>query len=371
MEAGALRLEWEKEYLYWLCQVPVLGAVKIKRLWQRYGSFERIYNIEGIQLTEEQLLTTKEAACFDAWKSYFHRTVTEYRGLSQMGIRFVTILDQDYPQRLKHLYDNPMGLYVKGRMPDEQIPSVAIVGARNCSTYGIQISHMLGECLGRAGVQVVSGMALGIDGAGHQGTLDAGGSTFAVLGSGVDVCYPRRHLPIYDKIPEKGGVISEFKLHEQPLAQHFPMRNRIISGLADAVIVVEARERSGSLITVEQGLEQGREIFVVPGRMTDPLSLGCNQLIRQGANIVTCPQDILEYFQIKSKENVSLCEKNQFGLAKNEKMVYSCLDFQPKFFDQVVEESGLPLEEVMQVLLELEWKGLILQPASHYYVKKL
>lgn len=364
-------VEKEKQYLYWLCQIPVLGAISIRRLWERFQSFQSIYNIEGTQLLEERLLGRNAVSCFDQWKKNFAGSQEEYGRLHEKGIRFLTVLDKEYPTRLRHIYDYPMGLYVKGQVPRDDLPSVAIIGARNCSSYGIQAAHMLGEELSREGIQIVSGMALGIDGAGHQGVLAAGGSTFAVLGSGVDVCYPKRHWSMYSQMVQTGGVLSEFRLGEQARPQHFPMRNRIISGLSDAIVVVEARERSGSLITVELGLEQGKEIFAVPGMITDQLSRGCNQLIRQGANIVTASQDILDYFQINSHKKLRLHEKNEIGLAKKEKMVYSCLDFQPKFFDKVVEESGLPMGEVMTLLLDLELRGIVLQPANHYYVKKL
>lgn len=366
-----LRGEREKEFLYWLCQIPVFGAVKIRRLWETFRSFEAVYNIEGTYLVENGLLNSKDAQCFDEYKRFLTPVVAEYRELHRQDIRFVTFMDPDYPERLLHIYDYPMGLYVRGRLPEQETPSVAVIGARNCTSYGMQIAEYIGETLGRAGIQVISGMALGIDGASHQGALNAGGCTFAILGSGVNVCYPQQHWNLYNQIPIRGGVISECRLGERPLAKHFPMRNRLISGMADVIVVVEARERSGSLITVELGLEQGKEIYAVPGMITDQLSMGCNQLIKQGANILTSPQDILEYFQIKEKKNVRVEEKFQIGLAKKEKMVYSCLDFQPKFFDQVVEESGLPVDEVMTLLLELEWKGFILQPANHYYVKKL
>ncbi len=366
-----LRREREKEFLYWLCQIPVFGAVKIRRLWETFQSFEAVYNIEGTYLTEKGLLKAEDGRCFDQYKKYLQQTTRDYRQLSRKGIRFVTILDEDYPGRLLHIYDYPMGLYVRGSLPQNDAPAVAVIGARNCSSYGMQVAERIGEVLGREGVQVISGMALGIDGAGHQGALKAGGSTFAVLGSGVDVCYPKKHWNMYNQIPAQGGVISECRLGQQPLSKYFPMRNRLISGMSDAIVVVEARERSGSLITVELGLEQGKEIFAVPGMITDQLSAGCNHLIKQGANILTAPQDILEYFQIKEAKKLRVDEKFQIGLAKNEKMVYSCLDFQPKFFDQVVEESGLPMDEVMTLLLELEWKGFVLQPVNHYYVKKL
>ncbi len=365
------KIEREKEYLYWLCQIPGIGAVSMAKMWGMFHSFERIYNIEGTQLISMGILSQKAGKAFDGWKRKIEEEGTNYKRLKEKGIRFVSVLDEEYPKRLKDIYDFPMALYVKGRLPDDRIPSAAIIGARNCTSYGRQTAQILGRCLGEAGVQVISGMALGIDGAGHQGALDGKGSTFAVLGSGVDVCYPQRHWQLYCQIWEKGGILSEFPMGEPALPQHFPMRNRIISGLADVIVVVEARERSGSLITADLGLEQGKEIYAVPGMITSQLSLGCNQLIRQGAAIVTAPEDILEFFRINEKQKIKLGEKNENGLAKKEKMLYSCLDFQPKFFDQIVLESGLPVEEVMSLLMELEWKGFILQPASHYYVRRL
>lgn len=372
MEQGYLdtKMGVEKEYLYWLYQIPGMGAVTLRRLWERFQSFEQIYSMKGALLEKQGYLSKRIVPHFDRWKQNLAEKREEYKNLSKKGIQFISVFDTAYPDRLRHLYDFPMGLFVKGSLPRDQIPSVALIGARDCSNYGVQVAQRLAEDLGRAGVQVISGMALGIDGAAHQGALRANGSTYAVLGSGVDVCYPRRHWPLYCQIPEKGGVLSEFCLGQQALPQHFPMRNRIISGLSDAIVVVEAREKSGSLITVELGLEQGKEIFAVPGAITDALSRGCNQLIRQGAGLVTNSEDILEYFQIPGCETLNPYEKIENGLAKKEKMLYSCLDFKPQFFDQIVEKSGLPAEEVMTLLVELEWKGYILQSAGHYYGKK-
>ncbi len=361
----------ERDYLYWLCQVPQLGAVTIQVLLERYGTCESIYHIEGIRLAEEKLLNRPAAACFDGMKARLEETTREYRNLPARGIRFIAYTDEEYPERLRHIYGRPAGLYVKGRLPDDGRPSAAIIGARAASSYGLQIAQMLGASLSRAGVQIISGMALGVDGAGHEGALMEDGDTYALLGSGVDVCYPRTHLNMYLQIPRRGGVISEFPLGSRALKAHFPMRNRLISGLSDVIIVVEARERSGSLITAELALEQGREVMAVPGRVTEDLSRGCNQLIRQGAGIVTSPDDILEYFQIKREKMLRLPKKNENALAKKEKIVYSLLDLQPKFIDQVVEESGLPLGECMTILLELELKGYVMQPTGHYYVKKI
>ncbi len=370
-ETSAETARTEKEYLYWLCQVPALGAVGIQALWESFGSFREIFCRSPEELSRRKIISRAAAAGISGWKERIADTTGQLNGLSGKGIRFVSFLDEEYPARLKHIYGRPAGLYVKGKLPKEEAPSVAIIGARGCSSYGRQVARMLGSSLGREGIQIISGLALGVDGEGHAGALSARADTFAVLGCGVDVCYPREHIDMYEQIRKNGGIISEFPLGAAPHPGHFPMRNRIISGLSDAVVVVEAREKSGSLITAELALEQGKEVMAVPGMITDALSRGCNNLIRQGAAAVTSPEDILEYFQIKRDKMIKLREKNEKTLAKNEKMVYSCLDLQPKFIDQVVEACGLPLGECMTILLELELRGYILQPTDHYYVKRI
>lgn len=368
---AADRREREKQYVYWLSQAPGMGAVTIKRLWERYQSFETIYNMEETALMEQGFLKANQAAGLRQWKNQLGRCREEYEQLGEKGIRFVTFLEQEYPARLSPLYASPAVLYRKGRFPDEERPTAAIIGARDCSHYGRETAERLGYLLAEAGVQVVSGMALGIDGAGHRGCLRAGKDTYGVLGSGVDICYPRSHFSMYMEIQEKGGLISEYAPGQAPKSCNFPMRNRIISGLSDVILVVEAREKSGSLITVDWGLEQGKEVFAVPGRTTDRLSQGCNRLIRQGAGILTCPEDILEFFHIPIEKRLRVDEKNENRLAKKEKMVYSCLDLQPKYIDRIVEDSGLSLGECLTLLLELELGGYIIQTAGHYYAKKL
>ena len=363
--------EREQQYLYWLSQAPAIGAVTIKKLWDRCRSFETVYNMEETALSRMGLLKQNQAADLGSWKSCLGRCREEYGVLQEKGIRLVTFLDEEYPGRLKPLYDSPAVLYGIGHFPDEERPAAAIVGARDCSHYGRETAEALGRVLAEAGIQVISGMALGIDGAGHRGCLKGGGDTYAVLGCGVDICYPRNHFSMYMEIPQKGGILSEYRPGQPPIPGNFPARNRIISGLSDVIVVVEARAKSGSLITVDCGLEQGREIFAVPGRNTDSLSRGCNRLIRQGAGIVTCPEDILDFFQIPVKKTEGVDEKKKNGLAKKEKMVYSCLDLQPKYIDRIVEDSGLSLGECLTLLLELELGGHIIQTAGHYYAKKL
>lgn len=243
----------------------------------------------------------------------------EYYRLAEKGIRFITHLDPDYPSRLLSMYDFPAALYVKGDLPKEDEPAAAIIGARECSAYGRQTAEHMAKELAEAGVTIISGLARGIDGAGHKGALDGGGKTFAVLGCGVNICYPRSNYSLYTQIGEQGGLISEYPPDTPPLARNFPMRNRIISGLSDAVLVIEARKKSGSLITAQTGLDQGKDIYAVPGRITDSLSEGCNQLIASGAFVLLSAENLLENMGISYKKKDRAGGKIEKGLAKREK----------------------------------------------------
>lgn len=361
----------EKAYLYWLCQVPALGAVTIRNLWEYFQSFSAIYNIEETELKETGLLKAEQITGVKAWKGRFSECMEEYQKLKERNIRFITPLDDAYPNRLLELYDYPMGLYVKGDLPKDQQPSVAIVGARSCSAYGKQVAEEFGRALAQEQVQIISGLASGIDGAAHRGALRAGSPTFGILGCGVNICYPSSNYPLFEAMTGCGGVISEFSPGEQPKARHFPMRNRIISGLCDVALVVEARERSGSLITAELALEQGREVYAVPGRVTDLLSAGCNKLIEQGAGVALSPGTILEYLGLKHEKKLIVHEKNVNGLAKSEKMVYSCLDLNPKHLDEIVNASGLDISECMGILFRLELAGYVIQTTGNYYRKNI
>ena len=360
----------EKEYLYWLCHVPLLGAVKIKRLYEFMGSYKRIYT-EGKNLAEAGLLKANEASALNEYKDKLAECQKELEKTEKKGIRFITSYDKEYPRRLLDIYGYPAAIFCKGRLPEEERPAAAVVGARNCTNYGRQMAaYMAGE-LARAGVQIVSGLALGIDGSAHEGALKAGGDTYGILGCGINVCYPRENCKLYERLPQQGGILTEFMPQEAPKPCNFPMRNRIISGISDVVLVMEAREKSGSLITASLGLEQGKEIFALPGRVTDPLSVGCNRLIADGADSLLSPDAVLEYFHMQRGKMLRVHEKSGNGLAKKEKMVYSCLDLQPKSLEEIVSLSGLSVSDCMSALLELEMSGYILQTSHQYYGKKL
>ena len=216
--------------------------------------------------------------------------------LAGAGIGFVSALEKGFPKKLREIPDPPFGLYYKGSMPSEEEPATAIIGARLASGYGREQARRFGRQIGARGIAVISGMARGIDGISQKAALDAGGKSYAVLGCGVDICYPEENRELYERLQQEGGVLSEYPPGMQPVAKLFPPRNRIISGLSDLVLVIEARKKSGTLITVDMALEQGREVYALPGRVSDSLSDGCNRLIRQGAGPATCPEDILEYF---------------------------------------------------------------------------
>lgn len=286
-----------------------------------------------------------------------------------MEYRKITGSDPEYPNRLKEIKSPPKELYIKGRLPDEKVLSVAIVGARECSPYGRRMAQEIGAELARAGIQIISGMARGIDGAAQGGALSAGGATFAVLGCGVDICYPSEHRKLYESLQKEGGILSELSPESPPLPQHFPARNRIISGLSDVVLVIEAREKSGSLITADLALEQGKDVYALPGPVNSNLSRGCNGLIKQGAGIVVSIEDFMEELHISYSGKMEKIEENKILLESAEKLVYTCLDLYPKNLGTLVGETDLTIPELLNVLFRLELKGYIQEISKNYYVK--
>ena len=274
-----------------------------------------------------------------------------------------------YPKRLRDYKGMPKQIYAIGKMPDERIPIVAIVGARMCSPYGRHHAFTYAKLLARHGVQVISGMALGIDGVAHEGALAGGGETYAVLGCGVDICYPARNRKIYNQTIENGGIISELPAGYPPLRQNFPMRNRIISAMADVVLVIEAKTKSGSLITADFAMEQGKTVLALPGRVDDELSKGCNYLISQGAGIAYSVESVLSELNMRyvlKKENQ---QKNKIGLATTKKLVYSCVDLTPKDLHSIMAEVPGTVAEISKILLELQLEGRVFEPFKNYYVR--
>lgn len=283
----------------------------------------------------------------------------------------VSSYSEEFPEKLKNIRRVPEKLHIRGSLPDPRLPSVAIVGARMCTPYGKSQAYRFAAELARQGVQIISGLAQGIDSMAHEGALSvAGGKTFGVLGCGLDVVYPRQNAGLYKRVADNGGLISEFPEGMPPKAVNFPQRNRLISGLADIVLVIEAREKSGSLITVDFALEQGRSVYALPGRVDDALSQGCNRLIAQGAGIACSPDMLLEELKIERNRTACVGERNNFGLAYDLELVYSCLDFEPKSVQAIQETCGMPTLQLLQVLVELEIKGLAREIMKSYYVRQ-
>ena len=322
-----------------------------------------------------------------------------YLNLLRNDISWTHLNCKDYPYRLKNIGDPPLILFYKGKLPDEERPCVAIVGARECSLYGEKTALMFTKELSSAGVQIISGMARGVDGISQRGSISVGGNTFGVLGCGVDVIYPEENKDLFVDILKDGGILSEFEPGIEPLRQYFPSRNRIISGLSDIVLVVEARKRSGTYITVTQALEQGREVFAVPGRITDALSDGCNNLIAAGAEIAVNSQTLIQdlknkgfkyingSFDIKdkrreivdTKEKYIQSEKGMIDLNENienadgvnslEEIIHKMLSQNEMSLDAIYMSLGdkFSIEDLSVSLVELEMDGRIVKTGSRYF----
>ena len=286
-------------------------------------------------------------------------------------IRQISSKSAEYPQKLNNYPKMPEILFVKGNMPDAKKPTAAIVGARACSPYGRIQAFRYAKILSSAGVQIISGMAYGIDAEAHKGALEGGTPTSAVLAGGVDICYPSGNRPLYARIlRENGGILSEQPPGMRARNYFFPARNRIISGLADLVLIVEAREKSGSLITAQWALDQGKIVYAVPGPVNEALSMGCHKLIYDGAGIAYSPEILLRELGLNCENKVKSPEKNDLGLASDLKLVYSCLDLRPKSTDFLIQKTGLPPRQIGSLLLELKLSGLIREIGRHYYIKE-
>ncbi len=362
----------EGKYEWWFANIYPLETRKKRLLLEAAGSAEAIYYMEEKRLNEMRFLTEKEKGLIrEAIK--MPQIDRDYENFRKQGITFIPYDDARYPKRLKEIEAPPYALYIKGTLPAENQPAAAIVGTRRCSPYGEQMALTFAAALAEAGCQIISGMARGIDAAGQRGALNAGGHSYGVLGCGVDICYPRENRGLYQDLQEKGGILSEYPPGTPPLKHHFPARNRIISGLSDFVLVMEAGERSGSFITADFALEQGKDVYALPGPVTGKLSRGCHELIRQGAGILLSPQELLRELNISRVNGKGGAgqetDKNEKMLESAENLVYSKLDLYPKSLSSLMDETGLSASALIQQLVSLVMKGYAKEVSRNYYRK--
>jgi DNA processing protein len=340
-----------------------IGPVLARRLLTALGSPENIFHASLKELKTVEDIgdeRAKKIIEFDQWEV----VQREIDGIMKNNAKLITINDSSYPEGLRYLYDAPLILYVKGDFKETDRYAIAIVGSRTPTHYGIHMAEEMSYALASYGLTIVSGMARGIDSASHRGALKAKGRTIAVLGSGIDIPYPPENRELMNMIASSGAVISEFPLGIQPEKGNFPRRNRIISALSAGVIVIEATQDSGSLITVGYALEQGKEVFAVPGNVTSKNSKGTNDLIKKGAKLVENAEDVIE--ELKPQINDvfkegDISEKTLPLLNEEEKRLYSCLNTEPKHIDIIIRESGVPINRALSILLNLELKGIVNQ----------
>jgi DNA processing protein len=349
------------DHYFWfaLKSVPLVGNVTFRRLLERFDTPERALKAAESELAQVRGIS---AAVVASIKGHDYREFAEREceAVARAGGRVIDFLAEAYPKVLLEIPDPPPYLYVKGE-PAGPEPAIAIVGSRRASTYGLLTTERLAADLAGRGVTIVSGMARGVDTAAHRGALAGGGLSIGVLGCGVDVVYPPENRRLFHEMVEKGALFSEFPMGTLPLAENFPRRNRIISGISRGVLVVEAAENSGSLITAQYALEQGREVFAVPGNINYSSSRGTNRLIKQGAKLVEGVEDILEELPHCLPLGNGGSAGPMFSLTPQEAAIYTLLAGAPLHIDDIIVRSALTVGEVSAILLRLELKGAVMQ----------
>ncbi|MFQ6069417.1 MAG: DNA-processing protein DprA [Candidatus Aminicenantales bacterium] len=358
---------------YWVAFNSILGERlgAARKVYHHFPSVEEIFKAGLSELTSIGL--EKELASRLISPKTLDQASREVEHIERRRYVLITIEDENYPLLLREIFDPPFVLYCAGNVEALYGPAVSLVGTRKPTPYGKAVTERLAEDLAALGLVVISGLARGIDSMAHWGALKKG-RTVAVLGSGLDNVYPRENRSLYQKIIEEGTVVSEFPLRSEPYGFHFPIRNRIISGLSFALVVVEAAERSGSLISARLALEQNREVMAVPGNVTSPFSVGTNWLIKSGAKPVQNWEDVAEELPSPLRENLLSRreEKKKPDLDQREKKVFSLLTADSlTHIDELVEETGFSVSELLALLLNMELKGYVSQSPGKYFQRKL
>ena len=355
----------ERIYDYWVATLQDGYLGNLTELVRRAGGAKAFYGLTGTEMTERLGISNRLADYFAERKKDEDLIEKEYELLEKKEISYVNHTDHDFPTRLKCIPSPPYGLFVKGRLPDASRPAVAVIGSRECSEYGRIMAEYFGGNLAKEGIDIISGMAWGIDGIAQSAALAAGGRSYGVLGCGVDITYPSKNMVLYRKLcRNENGLISEYAPGTAAEARRFPPRNRLISGLCDVLIVVEARAKSGTLITVDMAIDQGRTVMVVPGRLTDSLSAGCINLMYQGALPATSIDTVMEQLgmTVSSKRSkragVDAQKNNDKKLPEDMRIVASQLTLDPRSIDEIAELADMPVMTVMTILSKLEMEGI-------------
>jgi len=354
----------ETAYLIALSRAKEIGASTLKTLIEHFGSPSNVFGADIKEIKSVPHIGEKRAkALEEAIRGFSLKNIlSEIDSLRARNINILTYFDKDYPQQLKEIPSPPLVLYIKGEIRPEDRFAIAVVGSRRPTHYGHSVAEKLSEELSSMGLTIISGLARGIDTASHIASLRSGGRTIAVLGSGIDVPYPPENKGLMQRIIASGAVISEFPPESGPSKETFPQRNRIISGLSLGVLVVEASRDSGALITASHAIEQGREVFAIPGSIYSETSGGTNELIKKGAKIVTSAKDIVEELSPLLKGFIKVSkERVRAEVSSEEKAICDILSGEPVHVDEILKTSGLSAQKALALLLELELKGIVRQ----------
>lgn len=363
-----------RETLVALNMIEHVGPVRVRQLLEHFGDAPAILSASRQRLLQVRGIGEETADAIASWE----KTIDlggELKRIADFGCHVLIQSDEEYPELLRQIYDPPVVLYVKGRLTARDKNAVAMVGSRMTTHYGIEVARKLAYQLAYVGVTVVSGGARGIDTAAHQGALSAKGRTVAVLGTGINLVFPSENAELFERISGSGAVITQFPFNRTADKQSFPIRNRIVAGMTLGTVVVEANLTSGALITANMAVEQGRQIFAVPGRIDSPRSKGCHELIKKGAKLCEGAEDILsefEYLFPAGNRPPSPAETGTLpaiALSENEQKVYDVLTNEEFSIDEIIRKSGLPSSAVSVALLALEMKRLIRQLPGKMFVK--
>ncbi|MFZ6798838.1 DNA-processing protein DprA [Undibacterium sp. Di24W] len=351
----------EFDWIDWLrlLQIPGVGNETARKLLTAFGLPSQVFQSDFSALQSQVSARVARLilqAPDDALKVQIELT---QNWLQQPGNHVLTLADERFPSSLLTIPDPPLMLYVKGRLDLISHSGIAVVGSRNATVQGIHNAEKFSEHLSQAGLTISSGLAAGIDAAAHQGALRGNGSTIAVIGTGADIVYPARNRVLAHQIAEQGCIVSEYALATPAIASNFPRRNRIISGLSHAVLVIEAAAQSGSLITARMAAEQGRDVFAIPGSIHSPLAKGCHQLIKQGAKLVETAQDILDEIQVSNDLKLYLPSVSITSETGHEPELLSLIGYDPVHLDNLVTRAGVGIHDLSAQLLELELQGVI------------